>query len=152
MLPLLIIGRENIRRLIHPRKPNTVVLLMVAFPLLMTLIFRILTGTAYSKPNVLWLILLVSTAFGNGFFEEILWRGVYMAVFPVRNFYRIIWPAVWFALWHYVPGSISPNSKVLGLMIGSALFGLYLGFLAKKTNTIWWGIVAHTLGGIIMVV
>lgn len=30
--------------------------------------------------------------------------------------------------------------------------GFYLSFLAKRTGTIWWTIVAHTLGGMIMIV
>jgi hypothetical protein len=30
--------------------------------------------------------------------------------------------------------------------------GFYLSYLAKKRNTVWWGIVVHIVGGIIMVV
>ncbi|MGD9379324.1 MAG: CPBP family intramembrane metalloprotease [candidate division WOR-3 bacterium] len=150
--PLLIVGKRKVLELIRPRKPRARVLLLVAFPLLMTVMFRILSRTDYIKPNMLWTVLCISTAFGNGFFEEILWRGVYMSLFPRRIFYRMIWPAFWFALWHYAPGSVSPNSNVVGLIVGSGLFGLYLAFLAKKTGTIWWCIVAHTLGGIVMVV
>jgi hypothetical protein len=37
------------------------------------------------------------------------------------------------------------------LMIGAGVFGFYLSYLARKTGTIWWGIVAHVVGGIIMV-
>ncbi len=149
--PMLMIGKQRIAELIRPRKPTLRVLLWVAFPLLMTLIFRIITGTSYTKPNTLWMILVFSTTFGNGFFEEVLWRGVYMSLFPKRIIYRIIWPALWFALWHYSSGSLSPNTNVMGLMIGAGLFGLYLGYLALKTDTLWWCILAHTLGGIIMV-
>jgi membrane protease YdiL (CAAX protease family) len=145
-------GKEEISRLIRPRRPSTKVVLLVIFPLIMTVIFRILTGSQYAKPNALWTVLLISTAFGNGFFEEVLWRGVYLSFFPKNIFYSIIWPAFWFALWHYIPGSLSPNSNVIGLMIGSGLFGLYLGFLAKRTGAVWWCIVCHTLGGILMVV
>jgi len=152
LFSFLIIGKENLCKLIRPRKPDGKVLVLVAFPLIMTVVFRALTGTAYSKPSTLWIVLLISTAFGNGFFEETLWRGVYMNLFPKSIFYRIIWPAIWFGLWHYVPGSLSPNSNTIGLMLGSGLFGIYLGFVAKKTDTIWWCIVAHTLGGIVMVI
>ncbi len=97
------------------------------------------------------MLLLLSTAFGNGFFEEVLWRGVYMQLFPENYFFRIIWPSTWFALWHYVPGSVSPSGNVIGLIIGAGFLGVYSSYLAKWTNTIWWSIVAHTLGGIIMV-
>jgi membrane protease YdiL (CAAX protease family) len=152
VFPLAVAGKDEIIRLIRPKRPNVKIVLLVIFPLVMTVIFRVLTGTRYTKPSILWTILLLSTAFGNGFFEEILWRGVYLSFFPKSIFYSIIWPAFWFAIWHYIPGSLSPNANVIGLMIGSGLFGFYLGFLARGTGTIWWCIVCHILGGILMVV
>jgi len=96
-------------------------------------------------------LLLLSTTFGNGFFEEVLWRGVYMKLFPGSLMFRIVWPSIWFALWHYAPGSVSSNGNIMALVIGAAFFGFYLSFLAKKTDTIWWCIVTHILGGIIMI-
>jgi len=145
-------GKEEIIRLIRPRRPDVKIILLVIFPLIMTAIFRVVAGTKYDKPDIVWTVLLLSTAFGNGFFEEVLWRGVYYHFFSKSTFFSIAWPACWFALWHYIPGSVSPNSNAIGLMIGAGLFGLYLGFLAKKTGTIWWCMVCHLLGGIMMVV
>lgn len=149
--PLWLIGKENILMLIRPHKPNTKIALLVAFPLLMAALYRFIPGMEYKKESVLTILLLFSTAFGNGFFEEVLWRGVYMQLFPENYFFRIIWPSTWFALWHYVPGSVSPSGNVIGLIIGAGFLGFYSSYLAKWTNTIWWSIVAHTLGGIIMV-
>ena len=96
----------------------------------------------------------MSTTFGNGFFEEVLWRGVYYRLFPNKIFYRMIWPTVWFGIWHYVPVSIN-NSELtglMGMMIGPILMGLVLSYMTKKTDTLCWSILAHVLGGIIMVV
>jgi membrane protease YdiL (CAAX protease family) len=109
-------------------------------------------GMDYPKPGLWIFLLLVSTNFGNGFFEEVLWRGVYMELFPGNILFRIVWPNIWFALWHYVPGSVFSRGTVLGLMIGSGLMGFYLSFLALKTKTIWWSIVVHTIGGFIIIV
>jgi hypothetical protein len=106
----------------------------------------------YQKASLLTWLYLLSTPFGNGFFEEILWRGMYMELFPDRIFFRIIWPSIWFGIWHYAPGTATPGGNVMGLMIGSTLFGFYLSFLAKRTNTLWWTIVAHIVGGLIMVI
>ena len=114
-------------------------------------IYRFIPGMGYEKPGLWIFLLLVSTNLGNGFFEELLWRGVYMELFPDSTLFRIVWPSIWFALWHYVPGSVSPDGNVAGLMIGAGLFGFYLSFLAKKTGTIWWSIVAHAIGGFIMI-
>jgi membrane protease YdiL (CAAX protease family) len=122
----------------------------VAIPLLGALAARLILR-GYEKESVWITFLIFSTPFGNGFFEELLWRGMYLRLFPRHLFYRMIWPSVWFALWHYAPGSVSSGNPA-GLMIGSGMMGLYLSYLTKKTNTVWWAIVVHTVGGIIMVV
>jgi len=149
--PRLMIGGEGIRNMIRPRKPSVKILLLVLFPLLMAALYKLIPGMEYEKPSMGILLLLLSSCFGNGFFEELLWRGLYLYLFPNSILYKMVWPSVWFALWHYVPGSVSSGGNVLGLMIGSGLMGFYLSFLVHKTGTIWWAIVAHTLGGIIMV-
>jgi membrane protease YdiL (CAAX protease family) len=150
VFPLFIIGKDEIKALIRPRKPDTKILLLVAIPLLGAVAGRLILG-GYEKESV-WIALFVfSTPFGNGFFEEVLWRGVCLRLFPDHLFYRMIWPSVWFALWHYAPGSVSSGNPA-GLMIGAGVMGFYLSYLAKKRNTVWWGIAIHTVGGIIMVV
>jgi membrane protease YdiL (CAAX protease family) len=145
------IGRESIRKLIRPQKLNAKILSMVLFPVVMAGLYKLIPGMEYEHPNVWFFLLFVSTTVGNGFFEELLWRGVYMELFPSSILWRIIWPSFWFALWHYAPGSISPDGNVWGLIIGSGLMGFYLSFVAKKTGTIYWTIIAHAVGGLIMI-
>jgi membrane protease YdiL (CAAX protease family) len=149
--PLWIVGRDCIAELIRPQKLNLSVLALVLVPVIGALLYRLVPGMDYEKPSCWVLLLLLSTSPGNGFFEEVLWRGVYMELFPRSIFLRIVWPSIWFALWHYAPGAISPDGNPLGLMVGSGMMGFYLGFLAKRTGTIWWTIVAHTIGGLIMI-
>jgi membrane protease YdiL (CAAX protease family) len=121
------------------------------FPLLMAALYKFIPGMEYEKPSTWVFLLLISTNFGNGFFEELLWRGMYMSLFPGSILLRIVWPSIWFALWHYVPGSVHVDSNVIGLIVGSGLMGFYLSVLAKKTETIWWTIIVHTIGGFIMI-
>ncbi|MGD2146505.1 MAG: CPBP family intramembrane metalloprotease [Anaerolineae bacterium] len=150
--PMLLVGRERIARLIRPRRLTVRVLLLAMVPLVGASIYRLVPGMEYHTSSWWELPLLLSSCLGNGLFEEVLWRGVYMEMFPENILLRIVWPSIWFALWHYLPGSVNPNGNALGLIIGSGLMGFYLSFLAKKTDTVWWAIVGHTLGGIIMVV
>ncbi len=150
VFPLFIIGKDEIKTLIRPRKPDKKILFLVAIPLLGAVAGRLILG-GYEKESVGIALLLFSTPFGNGFFEEVLWRGVYVKLFPKHIFFWMIWPSVWFALWHYAPGSVSSGNPA-GLMIGAAVMGFYLSFLARRFNTVWWGIVVHTVGGFIMVV
>jgi len=151
--PVITIGQSYIRTIIKPQKPTIILILLVLFPLLMTIIFKFIPGSIkYDKPDIFIILLLILSAFGNGFFEEICWRGVYMKLFPKNLFFRIIWPTVFFGLWHYIPGSLNPESShVTGLIIGALFLGFYSGFLAWKTNTLWWSILTHILGGIIVV-
>jgi membrane protease YdiL (CAAX protease family) len=152
IVPLGLIGKTRLLTMIRPRRPSVTTALLVLFPAGMAALTKLLTGMGYQKQELWIWLLYISTAFGNGFFEELLWRGVYMELFPTRNFYRIIWPSIWFALWHYAPGSVSANSNPLALIIGAGLFGFFLSILAKRTGTIWWGILAHALSGIVMII
>jgi membrane protease YdiL (CAAX protease family) len=152
VFPLLIIGKESIMSLIRPQKPAIKPIVLVLLMLLLAGLFRYLSGTDYQKPTTWVFLLLISTNLGNGFFEELLWRGVYMELFPDSIFLGIVWPTIWFALWHYIPVSVSSDGNVVGMIIGSGLMGFYLSFLAKKTGTIWWNILAHAIGGFIMIV
>jgi len=147
----LMIGKEIVLALIQPQKLTLKIALFVLFPLVMSALYRLVPGMDYEKPKFWVLLLLISTAFGNGFFEEIFWRGMYLQLFPKSILWQIIWPSILFALWHYIPGSVHSDGNVVGLMVGAGFFGFFLSFLARYTGTIWWGIIAHVLGGIIMV-
>jgi len=151
ILPLLLVGWQRIKTLLRPRPLSGRGAALVLTPILGAALYRLVPGIGYER-QALWMILLyVSTAFGNGFFEELLWRGVYMELFPHRIDLRMIWPTVAFALWHYAPGVASANRNVWGLIAGAAALGFVQSLLAKRTNGIWWPSVAHSLAGLIMV-
>ena len=124
---------------------------VIIFPVFMAYLFKYFSGTEYSHPDLVGIVLLIMTTFGNGTFEEILWRGAYMELYPNKNFMRIGYSTIWYALFHFASGSLSSNSNILGLVIGSAFFGIYLSILAKWRNTIWWGILSHILGGFVVI-
>jgi membrane protease YdiL (CAAX protease family) len=146
-----LVGKETIINLVRPQKFTFQAVTFTAIPIIFAAIGRIFMGIKYEKASVwLWLGLLV-TAVGNGLFEEILWRGTYLALFPGSILFQIIWPSVWFGIWHYAPGSVSSRGNVRGLMVGAIFLGLFLSLLAKQTDTIWWSILGHTLAGIVMV-
>lgn len=149
---MLMIGKDKILRLIHPQKISLKIIFVVLFPVIMAAIFRFITGMEYEKHELWFLFALISTNFGNGFFEEILWRGMYLELFPKRVVFRILWSTIWFAFWHYAPGSISATGNPMGLMIGSGMMGLYFAIVAEKTESIWWTMIAHLLGGLVMVI
>jgi len=81
----------------------------------------------------------------NSFWEEVLWRGVYITLFPDSRWWGIVWPTVWFALWHYAPGSVSPLADVRMLMIGAGVLeprsvgclGRRSPFVQPRCRTSW---------------
>ena len=155
VFPIIMIGKNNIIALIRPQRPKVAIIVPISIILLGALSARLFVpGMEYEKQNAWILLLLLSTCFGNGFFEELLWRGVYYKLYPKNILFRMIWPSVCFGIWHYVPVSINNNelSGLIGMIIGPILMGLVLSYMTKKTGTLWWSILAHTIGGIIMVV
>lgn len=147
-----LIGIKKIKKISSPQRLKLKIIPFILIPILITFIGKFFSGVAeYKTTNLVTTILLVITAFGNGIFEEILWRGAYMELYPNKNFMRIIYSTFWYSVFHFASGSLSSNSNILGLVIGAAFFGIYLSLLAKWTNTIWWGILCHVLGALVVI-
>lgn len=146
------LGWKRIRELIAPRRPTRTMVGHVTFVVVMASAIRFLVpGMAYDKPTIGAVVLVACSPFANGLFEELLWRGAYLDAFPHNRWLRVAWPSVWFGLWHLVPGSISADGPHLAMVIGPFFMGLYFAYLARKTDSIWWPLVAHTLGGLVMI-
>lgn len=95
-------------------------------------------------------ILLASAAHAviNGVLEEVLWRGVYGAIFPGQWLLGVIYPAIGFGLWHLSPQSIVPHTGgggKYGFAFSAIFLGLAFGWVALSTGTILWVSVAHVL-------
>ena len=147
------VGWSRIKELLRPRKPTWQIAALIAFPLAMAGVVLLRPDMGYEKRSIGVLLLLLSSTLGNGLFEETLWRGVYLELFRNQRSWRVWWAGTWFGLWHIIPVSIDADSfvAVIPMVIGSMLFGYYLAFVAKRTDTVWWPMVAHILGGIVMV-
>jgi membrane protease YdiL (CAAX protease family) len=146
-----LLGPSGVRDLLRRPAFSVQAVLGVLLMLVLASFYRLVPDMTYEKPSTATLLLLLSSTLFNGFFEELLWRGVYWTLFPHSALWGIVWPTLWFALWHYVPGSMNPAARPLGLMVGSGLMGFYLSYLARRTGSIVWTMIAHTLGGVIMV-
>jgi membrane protease YdiL (CAAX protease family) len=147
MYPLWLLGWDEVKKLFRSRKLITTEWMLMFFYPIMSLIGVFLFDQQDQEPEQMLLYTLM--CFGNGFFEEILWRGVYIHLFAGDKMWGFIWPTLWFAIWHYVPGSISPWTNVWVLMAGALGLGASVSLLAMKTNSIRWSIIAHTLSGLI---
>ena len=143
------LGWRTVRELVWPRRADRLTLALVAVPAAIVAIDRLAVGVvAYHRSTPVVLVLLIVTALGNGFFEELLWRGVYLRLFGGRRWYGVVWPSVWFGLWHLAPVT-SRHGDVVAYVIGATLLGLYLALIARRTNGVWWPIVAHTCAALV---
>ena len=148
-LPTAVLGPRRVAALFLPGRVSfaqlgttTQALLWwpVAFPLVFAFLPRI---AAASVP-----IVLASVALGIiiGITEELLWRGVYVTLFPDNFWLNTIYPSVAFGLWHLCPLSTLP-SRYPGGAVSFAAYSMALGLsyahYARKTRSIAWCTVSH---------
>ena len=152
MFSTWVLGRRHTWELMRPRRPSPVPIAHVGAVIALAAAVRFLVpGMDYEKATTGAAVLLAISPFANGVLEELFWRGVFLVTFPENALLRMIWASAMFGLWHLAPTSISEGGPQLGMVIGPFFMGLYLAWLSRRTGTIWWAIVAHTIGGLVMI-
>ena len=137
-LSLALLGRRRVRDLfrdVHPRltKPVAVGLALLAWPAVRAITTRFIPEIGAATPAMVGTILGVAVA--NAILEEVLWRGVYITLWPRNPWLGWIWPAVGFAAWHFAPQVIHPSSMGSGVFVAaSLLLGLSWGWVAFRTG------------------
>ncbi|MBT8207187.1 MAG: CPBP family intramembrane metalloprotease, partial [Acidimicrobiia bacterium] len=122
-----VLGRRRAWELIRPRSATPQALRHVALFIALAAAVRFLVpGMEYIKATTGAAVLLAISAFANGVFEELLWRGVFLSSFPTSIWLRVVWPSLMFGLWHLVPGSISEGGPQIAMVVGPTLMGFYL--------------------------
>ena len=118
--------------------------LLLWWPVIFPLAF-IFIPRAASTPQV---ILAASVVIGIiiGVTEEVLWRGVYLRLFPNNGWLNLIYPSVMFALWHVAPQTVVVNRMpggVFSFVAYALMLGLTYSVSARRTGSIAWPTVAH---------
>lgn len=150
-LPVILLGGPGgalaaFRPTAAPGQPDGVTHLLLWWPVLFPLFFTFLPRVRKAGPA----ILLVSVALGVviAVTEELLWRGVYLTLFPGSLLWGILYPSLAFGLWHLAPMSVVKNRMPGGWVsfVGYAvLLGLTYAFAAQRTGSIFWPVVAHAV-------
>jgi uncharacterized protein len=136
-------GVAAVLRSSRPRfpRPAALWLALLVIPVVGGLVTRLLPELAGATIAVLGMALLIAVL--NAIAEELLWRGVYIRLFPGRMVAGWLYPAVFFALWHVSPTSVRGSALVL--VPTAAFLGLLYGWIAQKTGTIRYTVIAHAL-------
>jgi len=104
-------------------------------------------GRDFIRAPLLMIALAIPLATLNGFCEELLWRGLYVRLFPGNPWLGVIFPATGFALWHFVPQTIYPAENQLGFVLSTLFLGLVYGFIAYRTGSARWTAFSHSVNG-----
>lgn len=116
------------------------------WPLSFPLFFMFIPRLRRANPKILLVSLLLGIIIGVT--EEILWRGVYMALFPKTLWLSLFYPSLMFALWHLAPQRVLPNrlpGGALSFVSYALALGLTYGASVHLTGSIAWATIAHIL-------
>jgi membrane protease YdiL (CAAX protease family) len=149
-IPFLLVGSGRIVERFKIVKIDPKYLLVYLFPVFMTLIGGFFMSTA--ERDAIGFVIWLGMSVGNGAFEEILWRGTYPILFPDSKLFGFAWPAIWFSIWHFAPGSLSQNFQPPVLVSGALMLGISFGWGAFKTKSLFWASIGHTFSGLIQVI
>jgi membrane protease YdiL (CAAX protease family) len=149
-IPFLLVGSGRIVERYKIVKISPKYLLVYLFPVFMTLIGGFFMSTA--ERDAIGFVIWLGMSVGNGVFEEILWRGTYPILFPDSKLFGFAWPAIWFSIWHFAPGSLSQNFQPIVLVSGALMLGIFFGWGAFKTKSLFWASVGHTFSGLTQVI
>ncbi|HEY63250.1 MAG TPA: CPBP family intramembrane metalloprotease [Caldilineae bacterium] len=150
-LSFLTVGFRGIGQMFSPPdplfgRPNWLGFILLLGPPLITLLTKFPSEIRSATPT----FLAVSTlyALANGTMEEMLWRGSYVVTFPGSWLWGVIYPSIWFGLWHLSPqvveaGGVTRGTLAFALM--SITLGLAWGFVAKTSGSIQLTVATHIL-------
>jgi membrane protease YdiL (CAAX protease family) len=128
------------------KKAHWVAFSLVALPAFAT---GLVVFPAYA-PSAGWKVILLALLFAmiNAPLEELLWRGVFPAVFPKSLWFGFLYPTLCFGAWHLAPALVKDSGMGGGLpsFVGSALFmGIVWGWYSYRYKTVIPSTVSHLL-------
>lgn len=78
--------------------------------------------------------------------EELLWRGVFVSLWPDDWRLGLVWPTFGFAAWHLAPQVIHPAAMgTVPYVLASGVLGLCWGWVAWRTGSLRWSWLSHVI-------
>lgn len=151
LVPRWLLGKEQFAAILRDRaplfsRPNW----LAAFLwLLATLVAVLMYAGDFLRAPLTLILLATPLATLNGFCEEILWRGLYVRLFPRNVWLAILYPSVGFALWHLAPQTVFPAENIPAFVLSTFFLALPYGYIAYRTGSAKWTALSHSLSGIL---
>ena len=147
---VLLGGFDEILVMFHPVQSfltlDGLTLALLSWPLFFPLIFIFIPRIRRASLGILIASIVLGIVIG--FTEEILWRGLYLHLFPGSLWLGIVYPSLMFGLWHLAPQSVLENRMPGGVFsfVGYAVvLGLTYAFAAQRAGSIFWPTFSHIL-------
>jgi membrane protease YdiL (CAAX protease family) len=151
LVPRWLLGKKEFNTILSDHRPlfSRSNWLAAALWLVVTLVAALMFAAEFIRAPLHLILLAIPLATINGFCEEILWRGLYVRLFPKSAWLAILYPSIGFALWHLAPQTIFPAENVVGFVISTFFLALPYGYIAYRTGSARWTAISHSLSGIL---
>jgi membrane protease YdiL (CAAX protease family) len=151
LIPRWLLGKKEFNTILNDHSPliSRSNWLAAALWLVVTLVAVIMYAGEFFHAPLSLILLAIPLATINGVCEEILWRGLYVRLFPKNPWLAILYPSVGFALWHLAPQTIFPVENIVGFVISTFFLALPFGYIAYRTGSAKWTAISHSLSGIL---
>jgi membrane protease YdiL (CAAX protease family) len=142
-VPLWVMGpRRSLHVLMTGRRPDAKEIAALVLPVVGALSSELLPRRRQVDPAVL--AVMVAGAVVNAPAEELLWRGMFMELFPDDPIRGAAWPLAGFAVWHLAPQLVLPSRHGrIGFVLGAALVGAASTLVGRRTGGLRWVLPAH---------
>lgn len=151
LVPVVLLGPQRLLALFRDGSPRlgsrrrlTAGLLL--WPLPVAFAFAFLPRVGDIGATVFVASLVVGVVIGVT--EEVLWRGLYVELFPDDPWLGLVYPSIWFGLWHLAPQAVLTSEfpgAPYSFVLHAVLLGLSYGYYSWQTGSIRWGTVSHVV-------
>jgi membrane protease YdiL (CAAX protease family) len=156
IVPLILLGKHGFSSLFREeiplfRKENWLPISLLIATTIGAFFMFFIPNIAITPIPIIIIGILVAII--NGTFEEILWRGLYVKIFPNKVLLGLIYPSIGFAVWHISPQLVFPSEGgIIGVMIfiiSTFFLGFCYGWVSYKTRSIKWNALSHSINSIL---
>jgi Type II CAAX prenyl endopeptidase Rce1-like len=143
-VPLGVLGpRRALRVLLSGRRPTKPEATALLLPVLGAVATELVPRRRLIDRRVL--ATMVGSAALNATSEELLWRGMFLEVFPDDPVRGALWPLAGFSLWHLAPQIVLPSRHGrAGFVLGAAVVGAASALVSWRSRGLRWVLLPHT--------
>jgi len=142
-VPMAVLGpRGVVRALASGRRPSTAEAAALLMPVAGALTTEFLPRRGLVDRRVL--TTMIGSAVANATAEELLWRAMFLEVFPEDVVRGALWPLAGFSLWHLAPQIVLPSRRGRWAFVaGASVVGTASTCASWRAGGVRWVLLPH---------